>query len=72
MSTLGERLSVVATENAKLHIEIDKLAENNETRVIAVSNRVGPMVQDEVVNMFAENVQKNLKKISRQRLNIEM
>ena len=29
MSTLGERLSVVATENAKLHIEIDKLAKNN-------------------------------------------
>ena len=26
MSTLGERLSVVATENAKLHIEIDKLS----------------------------------------------
>ena len=49
-----------------------KLAENNETRVIAGSNRVGPMVQNEVVNMFAENVQKNLKKISRQRLNIEM
>lgn len=49
-----------------------KLVENNKTRVIAGGNRVGPMVQNEVVDMFAKNVQKNLKKISRQRLNIEM
>tara|TARA_R100000742_G_C4259994_1_gene77808 strand:- start:520 stop:999 length:480 start_codon:yes stop_codon:yes gene_type:complete len=45
-----------------------KLAKNNKTRVIAGSNRVGPMVQKEIVNMFAKNTQKNLKNISRQRL----
>lgn len=49
-----------------------KLAKNNKTRVIAGSNRVGPLVQKEVVKMFEKNTQKNLKNISRQRINITL
>ena len=47
-----------------------KLVKNNKTRVIAGSNRVGPLVQKEVVKMFEKNTQKNLKEISRQRLKV--
>tara|TARA_R110000744_G_scaffold99534_2_gene192037 strand:+ start:2799 stop:3278 length:480 start_codon:yes stop_codon:yes gene_type:complete len=49
-----------------------KLAKNNKTRVIAGSNRVGPLVQKEVVKMFEKNTKKNLKNISRQRINITL
>ena len=49
-----------------------KLAKNNKTRVIAGSNRVGPLVQKEVVKMFEKNTQKNLKEISRQRLKVTL
>jgi len=49
-----------------------KLAKNNKTRVIAGSNRVGPLVQKEVVKMFEKNTQKNLKAISRQRLKVTL
>ena len=47
-----------------------KLAKNNKKRVIASSNRIGPLVQKEVVEMFAKNTQQNLKKISSQRVKI--
>lgn len=49
-----------------------KLAKNNKKRVIASSNRVGPLVQKEVVDMFEKNTQKNLKKISRQRIKVTL
>lgn len=49
-----------------------KLAKNNKKRVIASSNKVGPLVQKEVVDMFEKNTQKNLKKISRQRIKVTL
>ena len=48
-----------------------KLVENNATRVVAGGNRVGPMVQKEIVRMFADNLQDNAKKLSRQRIKIK-
>mgnify|MGYP003627693592 FL=1 len=48
-----------------------KLVENNATRVVAGGNRVGPKTQKEVLKMFADNLQKNAKRLSRQRIKIK-